>query len=469
MNPMILIIETIRKTTLLLVSLFFLVLMSGAVSAGDALYLGIEPLDTLPASLESLLINSPTVVKVPAGAELSVSLMRSEQIVAVSRLKFTDAYDNQRLIPAVPFATFYPTGSANGAGQPVPGATLTPGYTDLNAIAAKPGDYSLMWTLTEGVIATPSRGIAVSAANPFNPLNLKLMAVSAAIRPGDQKPGSVLFYPRYTSSVSNPAREDSAIGISNTSPSDSVYVRVFMFSNTCQPVDYTLCLAPRQTLSLLASDIDPGTKGYIVAVACNAAGQPVQHNWLTGIVTVKQPGSTSGQSFDVTLGAIAVAKRTGGAVAPVNNSAEMAFDDTAYDRLPAMVAADNVQSQAGGGNNTTLILFRPVSDLAGVSPSATFRLTGFNTEGTTSSADVVANNACFRDIGLPTLRLSPTTIGSLIPVGTSAWFSITATDSQALLGAQVNQGRFSTATNARALSFAADYRIKMPVKALTCQ
>ncbi|MFN7944878.1 MAG: hypothetical protein U0Z53_05970 [Blastocatellia bacterium] len=442
-------------------------LMIIPVRAGDANYFALEQVTTLPATLSSLLVQSPVLVNVPAGATLSVTLLRNGAVMATSRLKFNSAYNNNQLVPPVPLASFYPTGSNVGPGQPLPGATLTPGLADLDALAAGISQYQLLWVLSDGVIATPSRAVATSTTSPLNLVDLKLAAISAALRPGDQKPGSVLIYNRYTSSAANPAREDSSISLSNTSLTDGVYVRLFLINGTCQPVDYTICLSPRQTVSLLASDLDPGSRGYMIAVACDSAGQPLQHNWLTGSVAVKQPNPVNGSAYDVTLSAVAIAKRTGGVVAPTGGVAEMAFDDVMYDRLPAQVGADDVPSQTGGLNNTTLVVFRPLPNLAGGIAGATFRLTGSNNSGESTTVDVSATNACYKDIPLSTLRTTPK-ISDLIPPGSTAWFSVAPTENLPVLGAQFNYGRFSSGGTTRALSYLTDYRIRIPVTALAC-
>ncbi len=459
---------TARRAIRPVIALLFLLLCFTPVSAGDANYFTIEPLAPLPATLSSFLVQSPILVNVPAGAKLSVSLMKGESVVATSNLIFTSAYNNDRLIPPVPIASFYQSGSNIPSGQPLPGGTLVPGFADLDVVAGSPSQYKLLWVLSDGIIATPSRAIATSLSSPFNPIDLKLASVSAATRPGDQKPGSVLFLARYTSSASNPAREDSFISLSNTSPTDSVYVRLFLINGGCQPFEYTLCLPPRRTTGLLASDLDPGSRGYMIAVACDASGQPIQFNWLSGSVQVKQPNPVNGLPFDISLSAIAIAKRSGGAVTAAGGKAEMAFDDTMYDRLPTQLAADDVQSQANGANSTVITVFRPLPNLAGGSPSATIHVTGYNSDGNNTSADVNATNTCYRDINLPTLKLAPTLIRDFIQPGASAWFSIAPTDSLPVLGAQFNYGKFSGGHTSRPLTFAIDYRISIPVAPLTC-
>src|SRR5262249_49489336 len=156
-------------------------------------------------------------------------------------------------------------------------------------------------------------------------LDLKLVAVSAATTPGDQKPGSVLFFNRYTSNASNPIREDTTLTLTNTHPASNVFVRLFIVSGaTCQNIELQLCLVAEQTINLLASDLDPGSRGFAMAIATDANGQPIQFNWLIGNATVKQPGNNG--SYSAVLSAVTIAKRAGGAVPNVNSQAELIFD-----------------------------------------------------------------------------------------------------------------------------------------------
>ena len=108
--------------------------------------------------------------------------------------------------------------------------------------------------------------IAALAADPGLPFS-----VSAQI--SDQKAGSVLIYNVYTSSPTAPATENTSINITNTSSSRPAFVHLFFIDGTsCGPADNILCLTPNQTASFRASDFDPGTQGYIVAVAIDGNG-----------------------------------------------------------------------------------------------------------------------------------------------------------------------------------------------------
>jgi hypothetical protein len=187
-------------------------------SAGDAVYFSLQVAAPLPAAPSSLLVQSPSSINVPAGAVLSVHLMRGDTLLATSTLRFTGAYSNNTLIPLVPVASFVPLGDLPALGEPLAGATLTPSQADLAALAAAPDQFRLLWILSDGVIGTPGRAIVTGAGVGL--VNLKLAMVSAAARVGDQKPGSVLFYHRYTSNPTNAAREDTLLSLTNTHPAE---------------------------------------------------------------------------------------------------------------------------------------------------------------------------------------------------------------------------------------------------------
>ncbi len=455
------------------------VLMAGMVPAGatgflngDALYFSfaLPPGTTLPPVPSSLLIQSPSFIDVPAGAVLSVNLLRGEMLVATSKLTFAQAFFSDRLVPPVPVASFVPLGTPTNAGQPLPNATLMAGETDLTRVAQEPAQYRLLWTLTAGVMGTPGRAIVTGA--PVSFVDLRLGAVTAAAKIGDQKPGSVLFFNRYTSSASNSARENSTINLTNTSPAASVFIRIFLVNAaTCQSQEVEICLAAQQTVGFQMSDLDPGVRGYAVAVATNQAGEPIQFNWLTGNVIVKQSAANIGGSFTSVLNALAIAKRKDGALtAGTNNEAELSFDDVNYDRLPAQIAYDGVPSQSNAVNATVVSIYRPLPNLGGGVANTSIQLSGWsrNDQNKVVNSNGSLAVACYSDFAVSALRLTPIPIAQLLPPGTTAWFAASTADLQPLLGAQLNSGEYNSGGNARALSFSAEYPIRIPISPVTC-
>lgn len=444
---------------------------SESASADDALYFSMMPSRPLPTSPTSLLIQSPIYFDVPANAVLSVHLMRGDMLISTSTLTFQQAYFNQLQLPAVPVASFVSLGSSTNGGQPLPNTRLTVGTADLTKVAQEPSAYRLLWTLSSGIISTPGSIIFTGPPAGFVVVDLKLGGVSAAKLIGDQKPGSVLFFNRYSSNASNPGREDSNINITNTSPTTAAYIRLFLVNGaTCQSNEIQICLAAQETASYLLSDLDPGVRGYVIAVATDLQGQPIQFNWLTGNVIIRQLASNNGVSYNSMLPAVAVAKRKDGALTNINGVAEMIFDDLNYDRLPGQIAFDSVPSQTSASNATTLSLYRPITDLNGSVPNAGVQLTGWgkNNQGQVAPSTGNLPVACYSDLIMSTFRFQPTPISQLIPPGAKAWFSASSNDLLPLMGAQFNSGDFNSGNNARPLTFSAEYRIRVPVLPVTC-
>src|SRR5262245_16090886 len=118
----------------------------------------------------------------------------------------------------------------------------------------------------------------------------------------DQKQGSVLIYNVYTSGATSGTTQNARLNITNTSTSSGIAVHLFFVSDGCAIADSFICLTATQTATFLASDIDPGVTGYVVAIASDANGCPFAFNWLIGDEYVK---FTAGHSAN--LGAIAFA------------------------------------------------------------------------------------------------------------------------------------------------------------------
>ena len=456
----------------LLFALFIVLLNNSVARADNALYFTFQEATDLPANPSSILIQSPSFLDVPAGAVLKVHLMRGDVRLSTSTLTFMQAVSNGALLPPRQFASFVPLTETNLEGEALPGVRLIAGTADLNAVVQAPLQHRFLWELSAGVMGTPSRTVITGPREMFvvKFLDLKLGAVSAASKLDDQKPGSLLFFTRYTSSASNAAREDTQLSLTNTNPAASTFVKLFLVNSaTCEASSFTLCLAAQQTVGFAMSDLDPGVRGYIMAVATDAAGRPADFNWLIGQAVLKQP--LGGRIVPALLKAYTVAKRKEGVVtADGNNQAELIFDNTNYDRLPSQLAFDGIPTQLNGLNTTQLSFFRPLANFAGGVSSTSVQLTGFgaNSSNQVVSTSGVSSLTCLTDVNVGSLRLSPVTVNNLIQPGTFAWFAASTAELLPLLGTQLTSGDPSNGTTARVLSYSTEYRIKIPVSNAVC-
>ena len=180
----------------------------------------------------------------------------------------------------------------------------------------------------------------------------------------DQKQGSLLFYNTYTSGATSGNTQNTRINITNTSVTSAAFVHLYFVAEGCAIADSYICLTATQTASFLASDVDPGISGYIVAVAVDGVvGCPTSFNWLIGDEYVK---FTSGHAAN--LGAVAFSALYNGRLPGCDaNSvtALIAFDGVVgagYNRAPAVLALDNIGSRADG-NDTLVIINRAGGNL----------------------------------------------------------------------------------------------------------
>ncbi|MCW5967690.1 MAG: DUF11 domain-containing protein [Blastocatellales bacterium] len=290
----------------------------------------------------------------------------------------------------------------------------------------------------------------------------------------DQKAGSVLIFNFYSSSPSAPNQQNTRISMTNTNAGQFVYLHLFWVDgNTCGVSNNFVCLTANQTISFLASDLDPGTTGYLIAVAVDAdTGCPIEFNHLIGDAYVKL--STGHQA---NLGALAVSRIPGEGTGPgcdLNSStADLVFNGQPgnYGQLPRALAASSVPD-THSGNETLMVLNALGGDLRGglqmipnlfgvlyndaeVSASFTLGPAGCQLRGTLNNSFI---------------RTAPP-FNQHITAGTSGWLKIFATMSRALSGAVINfnpnaagdQGAYNQGRNMHTLTLTDTTTITMPV------
>jgi hypothetical protein len=352
--------------------------------------------------------------------------------------------------PAVPApALLALTCTVSGSGTCTIVNATTISYT---ATLAAGASATISYQLQVGDLATPLTVLTSTVVASFNggpPLTAgaSLTVNCQPVGPGalyparsevsDQKAGSVLVYPVYTSAVGSTS-QDSRISITNTHLNLRAWVHLFFVSDSCAVSDAFICLTPNQTSTFLASDLDPGTTGYLVAVASDGVtGCAINFNYLIGDAYVK---FTSGHAAN--LGAEAISAIPGSpffASCSANAvSSTLAFDGVSYNRLPYVLAVDNIGSRADG-NDTIVVLDRIGGDLR-TGPSGVGNIFGVFYNDTEALLSFTLNSSSCQyrfTVNNTTPRTTPR-FEQFVTAGRTGWIKFYQRDGSALLGSVIN-------------------------------
>lgn len=268
----------------------------------------------------------------------------------------------------------------------------------------------------------------------------------------DQKAGSILFYNIYTSSATSSNTQNTRINITNTSSTSAAFVHLFFVDgSTCAVADSFLCLTANQTATFLASDVDPGVTGYIVAIASSGVtGCPINFNHLIGDEYVK---FTTGFAANLGAEAIAAIAATPSVCDDTTFLATILFDGVNYNRVPRVLALSNVPSRADG-NDTLLVVNRVGGNLAtsGGSIGTIFGL--FFDDAETAVSYSLPFSGCQRVAILSDTfpRLVPR-LSTFIPAGRSGWTKFWSTSDIGILGAAITMNGGGDGDNGQANAF----------------
>lgn len=298
----------------------------------------------------------------------------------------------------------------------------------------------MMKLLALGVLLLMFTSLSLRAFAQDDNISLDLPGIKIAATnsvANDQKAGSILIYPVYTSLATQPGQQNTRINMTNIDSRRSANVHLFFVDgNTCSVSDSYLCLTANQTSSFLMSDLDPGVSGYLMAVSVNAQGCPVNFNSLVGDAYVK-----FGIGHAANLGAIAVAALPGLeqiACGASSTTAVLSFDGTSYNWLPRTVAADSLPDRASG-NDTMLIIDRIGGNLAtgAATLGSIFGLVYDDAESVYSFS--IAPSTCqFRaSISNSFPRTTPR-IETIIPAGRTGWMKLSSSSDGAIVGSTIN-------------------------------
>ncbi len=286
-----------------------------------------------------------------------------------------------------------------------------------------------------------------------------------------QRPGSVLIFPFFTSSGASPQSQNTRLSLTNLDPGRSALVHLFFVDgDTCLVADSFLCLTPQQTTSFLASDLDPGITGFVVAVAVGDNGCPIHFNALIGDAAVKM---TSGHT--ALLGAEAVPALAGGlpACAPGAVTAALKFDGISYAALPHVLAVSNLPSRADG--NETLLVVDRIGGNLGTGVAGSGSLAGLIFDDVENAQSLRLNLSC--QYWNPSFPAGATSRPEgLIPAGRSGWAKFYGNNDDALLGVVINTnpnvsaqtGAFTQGRSLHKLSYTNSAVLTMPVSPPNC-
>lgn len=284
----------------------------------------------------------------------------------------------------------------------------------------------------------------------------------------DHKPGSILFYNFYTSSASSQT-QNTQFSLTNTSTVSATFVHLFLVADSGPPADFFVCLAATATKSFLASDVDPGISGYMVAVAVDGVnGCPLSFNFLSGEATIKL---TTGHQ--ASLGAEAFAALYPGFFPGCDANSVTAilnFDGVSYNRAPRMLAVDKLRSRADG-NDTLLVLNRFAGNLqSGAATLGGIAGVLYDDQAAPFTFSFIGSSQ-FRSSLSNTFPATSPNFESVIPAGRLGWMKLYSASDIGILGAVLNfnanagasANAFNGGRNLRKLTFTTSATYTIPV------
>jgi hypothetical protein len=250
---------------------------------------------------------------------------------------------------------------------------------------------------------------------------------SNQIEVSDQKPGSVLVFPYYTSNAQTKA--DTRITLTNlmgtlsavppNTGNGGIFVHIFFLRGSdCQQSDMYVCLTKGASISVKASEQDPEVTGYIVAVAVEMNGLPVSWNALIGNAFVSAGDNVGNYGAEAFASPIAVG---GGTTTAVVGSADAAlnFNGVSYDRAADQFAVE-IQSP-NDATGQTIVHASVAGNISTASVSSVAQLgTGLVIRGDEKQGSFVrfisGNCQSVNTINATTPRV-PTGLGVFLPKG----------------------------------------------------
>jgi hypothetical protein len=265
------------------------------------------------------------------------------------------------------------------------------------------------------------------------------------------KPGSVLFFTRYTSNAANPKLSDTHISISGGSLRNPVTIHLFLVDgSSCSVADLYI----QNGGSFLMSEMDPGIEGYIVAVAVDENGAPTQSNTLSGSASIREEDGRA-----ATLPALPFQKLSPGSAVATDGVANLNFNGVDYERLPNSLAVASFNSQQTDASYLTV--FSPARNL-GIGSTESVSIFALLYDDAEVSLSSGFNFRCYHNDSFVRLFNRNGGINRHVPAGRTGWVSLNS--GRPILGSVISQGPiFNGGHNLHALGFAADYSVSIPL------
>jgi hypothetical protein len=120
-------------------------------------------------------------------------------------------------------------------------------------------------------------------------------------------------------------------------------------------MDAHICLAANQTGSWVMSDVDPGAKGYVVAVSVDATGRPNKFNYFTGSEYIKMASGYQATVNAETISALKEDPTLSDTGIQSGIAATLKFDGVNYNKVPGALVLDYIPA-ISDGNRTMVIV-----------------------------------------------------------------------------------------------------------------
>ena len=297
----------------------------------------------------------------------------------------------------------------------------------------------------------------------------------------DQKAGSVLIYNYYGSSAVNHSVEDTRMSITNTHLQKAGTMAIFFIDTVAGVViDSYICLAPNQTGSWVMSDVDPGEKGYVVAVSVDETGRPNKFNYFTGSESIKM---ASGYQATVNAEAISALVESPTIFDGLQNgvAATLKFDGVRYNKLPGALVLDYIPSIAEGNRTMVIVNQLGGSLYNGSKPDDLGAMTGTVYDVTTKAYfwQLAVNNCQLRKVIANDFPPTGPNMSTVIQPGMYGWMKFWPQSANkgvtgmvlylntSTAGASSNDSRFNGGRNLHHLTQTTD-ELTVPIIAPSC-